>query len=116
MVHEVLLKFSEIITETEFLITREIKGLKNIKCKIQLKDGSNLRISEKWSDQQLMQYSYYWLDEENNLIISWDNIPHHPQISTYPHHKHLQKQDNIFDSKENSLEPVLEFIKKRISV
>ncbi len=115
MIHEILLKFVEIIAETEFLITREIKGFRYYKCKIQLIDGSNLRIIEEWSNQHLVQYSYYWLDEENNLIIGWDNAPHHPQITTYPHHKHIEKQDSVFDSENKNLESVLDFIKDRIS-
>jgi hypothetical protein len=115
MVHDVLKKFKGIVAETEFFITREIKGLLHYKCKIQLIDGSNLRISETRSNQKRIQYSYYWLDEENDIIVGWDNAPHHPQISTYPHHKHVQKQDNVLDSKENSLDSVLNFITTRIS-
>lgn len=115
MIHEILRQFNEIIAETEFLNVREIRGLRYYKCKIQLIDGSNLRISEKWTEQQVSQYSYYWLDDENKLIIGWDNAPHHSEISTYPHHKHIQHQTRVYISNENSLKVVLEFIKQRIS-
>lgn len=115
MIHEILHQFDEIISETESLNIREIKGLTHYKCKIQLIDGSNLRISEKWNEQQLIQYSYYWLDDENELIIGWDNASHHHQISTYPHHKHVQKQTKIYASNENCLKAVLDFIKQSIS-
>ena len=27
--------------------------------------------------------------KNGQLIIRWDNAPHHKQIQTYPHHKHL---------------------------
>jgi len=114
MIHEILKQFEDIIAEKEFLNIKEIRGLIHYKGKIQLIDGSNLRISEKWSGQQLIHYSYYWLDEENNLIIGWDNAPHHSQISTYPHHKHFQQQIKVFASIENDLKSVMELIKQQI--
>jgi len=79
-------------------------------------DGSNLRISEKREKDQLLQYSYYWLDEKNKLLIGWDNAPHHKEISTFPHHKHKQQQTEVCDSNENNLKTVLNFIKRRISI
>jgi len=114
VIQEILRQFDEIVVETEFLNIREIRGLIHYKCKVQLIDGSNLRISEKWHEQQLIQYSYYWLDDENNLIIGWDNAPHHPEISTHPHHKHIQHTNRISTSNENSLKLVLNFIKQQI--
>lgn len=115
MIHETLHQFNDIIAETEFLSIREIRDLTHYKCKIQLIDGSNLRISEKWHEQLLIQYSYYWLDDENELIIGWDNAPHHQDISTYPHHKHIGQQTKVHASYENCLKDVLDFIKQRIS-
>ena len=114
MIHEILKQFENIIAEKEFLNIKEIRGLIHFNGKIQLIDGSNLRISEKWSSEQLIQYSYYWFDEENNLIIGWDNAPHHPQISTYPHHKHIQQQIKVNASNENNLNSVMEFIRRQI--
>lgn len=114
MIHEILKQFKFLIAETEFLSTVEIKELIYNKCKIQFIDGSNLRISEKWNKDQLIQYSYYWLDDENNLIIGWDNAPHHHEILTYPHHKHIQHQNEVYASNENNLNAVLEFINQKI--
>ncbi|MBC8184066.1 hypothetical protein H8E88_23490 [candidate division KSB1 bacterium] len=114
MIHEILQQFKNIIYESEFLNIKKIKGLTHYKCKIQLIDGSNLRISEKWDEEQLIQYSYYWLDEKNELIVGWDNAPHYHEITSYPHHKHIQQQTKVQASNENCLEDVLDFIKQRI--
>jgi hypothetical protein len=115
MIQEILDQFNDIIVETEFLNVTKIRDLIHYKSKIQFIDGSNLRISEKWHDQKLIQYSYYWLDDENNLIIGWDNAPHHPQVATYPHHKHVQQQTEVHDSYERDLTTILEFIRQKIS-
>lgn len=29
------------------------------------------------------------MSNNNNLIFRYDNVKHHPQISTFPHHKHI---------------------------
>jgi len=114
MIQEVLEKFDNIIVDTEFLNVTKIRDLVHYKCKVQLIDGSNLRISEKWHKDQLVQYSYYWLDDENNLIIGWDNAPHHSQIETHPHHKHMQRQTEVHESYECDLNTILEFIAQMI--
>ena len=77
-----------------------------------LKDGTNLRVTEKWSDNQLERYAYYWLERDNTLKIGWDNAPHHTKISTHPHHKHVSQQTNISASNEQTLEQVIEWIQK----
>ena len=33
-------------------------------------------------------YTYHYQDRQNNLIFRYDNAPHHPEVSTHPHHKH----------------------------
>ena len=61
-----------------------------------------LRIWEKKLDDSLQRYSYYWIDELDNQIIGWDNAPHHPDIETFPDHKHvggksLASRDKLVD-------------------
>jgi hypothetical protein len=84
------------------------------KGKIILRDGSNLRIVEKYRHDQLIYYSYYWLTAANELIIGWDNAPHHPHLKTYPHHTHFAGRKKPIASNERNLPAVLEFIAKRI--
>lgn len=75
-----------------------------------LKDGTNLRITEQWEQTTLKRYSYYWLTVDNQLKIGWDNAPHHGNLATFPHHKHIERQDNLADSSETCLEEVLVFL------
>jgi len=51
-------------------------------------------------------YSYHYQDKEKVLIFRYDNAEHHPEISSYPHHKHIPKS-NIEASKEMFLAEVL---------
>lgn len=72
-----------------------------------LKDGTTLRVTERWVAQKLMRYSYYWLDAEDHLKIGWDNSPHHHQLDNYPHHKHMGEQAIRLPSYETNLEEVM---------
>ena len=80
-----------------------------------LRDGSNVRIAEQWNQQQLIRYSYYWLNVENELIIGWDNASHHRHLPSYPHHKHIGQQSNIQPSNEFDLDGVMAVILRQIS-
>ena len=102
--------FSDIIVKVEELQWEQDVDTEIVKAKIILTDGSNLRVSESIVDDQLVSYSYYWLDECNRLIIGWDNAPHHKDIKTFPHHKHIRKKTNVTRSNECCLNDVLRFI------
>ena len=99
---EILDEFSDIIRTIEFSSTTERYGFQFIKMRLRLIDGSSLRIWEKRFKGSLQRYSYYWLDELDNQIIGWDNAPHHPEIDTFPDHKHvggkpLPSKDKLID-------------------
>lgn len=89
------------------------EGIEILHAKAILSDGSNPRLSEVWIDGQLCRYAYYWLDERNIPIRGWDNAPHHPEISTHPHHQHVG--ENIEPSDVRYLDDVLTLLMRRIS-
>ncbi|NKQ34348.1 MAG: hypothetical protein HF973_01895 [Chloroflexi bacterium] len=35
-----------------------------------------------------LRYAYHYQDADGKMIFRYDNAPHHPEISTHPHHKH----------------------------
>ena len=41
----------------------------------------------------VIRYRYHLMDNDNNPVIRWDNAPHHPDISTFPHHVHYWDSD-----------------------
>lgn len=58
-----------------------------------LRDGSQVEFSEyvqfAANEQiQVITYSYHWSDAGGNLIRRWDNAPHFPHLSGFPHHVH----------------------------
>ncbi len=52
-----------------------------------------------------LKYRYHYMDGVQTLIFRYDNAPHHPQVDSFPHHKHTKQE--IQASKEPSLSIVL---------
>ena len=87
----------------------------SFKLRVLLIDGSTLRVEEHYAENRLGRYAYYLLDRTNNLIIGWDNAPHHTRLPNFPHHKHIARQDLPEPSYEATLESVLAVIKQQSS-
>ncbi len=111
-----LLKFHDIIVSIDSQNYEQTKQYEIYKCKITIIDGSNLRIFEKYDQSVLVYYSYYWLTPLNELIIGWDCAPHHPNIDSYPHHKHVAVQQKVVSTTERNLADVLRFIKNNVLI
>jgi hypothetical protein len=103
---EIEIRFSSKVANMALLEFDEV----TLRIIFYLKDGTNLRIAEQWDERKLRRYSYYWLTSKNELIIGWDNAPHHTHVETFPHHKHDRTQKNIAPSSETCLEDVMEYI------
>ncbi len=101
-------RFSDLV---ECVLPLELDG-ETLRLALYLKDGTTLRLAEQWNGAVLERYSYYWLTGDNQLKIGWDNAPHHTRLATFPHHKHVERQDNLQTSAETTLEAVMEIIRK----
>ncbi len=96
---------------TERIVPLDLDG-QTLRLILYLPDGTNLRLTEQWNGSVLERYSYYWLTATNELKIGWDNAPHHTHlVETFPHHKHLDRQDNLQPSSETRLGEVIAVIR-----
>ncbi len=101
---------------TEEIITPERA---NLRIRVRFESGHLLEINEAvWvqNDQLVsLDYRYHCQDEQNRLIFRYDNTPHFPHLTNYPHHKHLR--DGVVPSCkpdiENMVEEVLAFTRGR---
>ena len=94
----------------------DFKGGKNfyyLKIKANISKGSILFIREYLSRND-HNYSFHWQKENGDLLMRWDNSPHHVGVKTFPNHKHLS-DGQILESYEINIEKVLNFIKKAIA-
>jgi hypothetical protein len=65
-----------------------------------------------------VKYRYHYQElSAHNCIFRYDNAKHHPQLTTFPHHKHIGSEtepDNVTESPEISLENVLREIEHHV--
>ena len=67
-------------------------------------------MNEEWEGAALVRYGYYWLTPDNRLNIGWDNAPHHVELASFPHHKHVGEQTDRQPSDETDLADVMQVI------
>jgi hypothetical protein len=78
------------------------------RLRIIFSDGS-LLFAKEYIDPDERNYSFHWQKADNQMVMRWDNAPHHTNISTFPHHKHCG--ENILENTEISLKDVLNIIR-----
>ena len=76
-------------------------------------DGSMLEFMEYLKEENRLKYRFHLINKEGNMVFRYDNAPHHRDISSFPHHKHLP--DNVSESNEKGIMDMLDEIETLIS-
>ncbi len=58
---------------------------------------------------EVYKYSYHYQDRNSGLIFRYDMAPHHREIKTFPHHKHIHS-NNVIDASAPAFAQVLDEI------
>ena len=81
-------------------------------------DGSTVHFMElahiRGEEINRLKYRFHWIDANAEMTFRYDNAPHHPEIGTYPHHKHRRGEEKPEESKEVGLIEILAEIKAAI--
>jgi len=117
-------KIQTTITNSKMVASTNIEYIKVLENEgymqgaLTLIDGSELRLLEyaKISDGQavILRYRFQW-QTGGELITRWNNAPHHPEMETFPHHKHVKGEDKPKPSKAKTLISVLKEIEAQIA-
>ena len=82
-------------------------------------DGSTLQFMElvniKRDKMIRLKYRFHLTNANDEMVFRYDNAPHHPEIATYPRHKHVEGEKVPRRSKEVGLKDVLLEIEEMIS-
>lgn len=91
-------------------------GVAQYRMRVTLLDGSQLQCVERVRLQpdglRTEKYSFHWQRPDGYLICRWDNAPHHPELSTFPHHIHESDDTHVLPHKAMDISGVLERIEK----
>ncbi len=68
----------------------------NLRIRVRFLNGYLLELSEAAIVEsgriRHLCYRYHFQDRQNNVVFRYDNTPHFADISTFPHHKYLEKK------------------------
>lgn len=63
-----------------------------LRYRLLLKGDGLLEMFERFQTRAgqvlVTKYSFHWQDADGHLLKRWNNVPHHPEISTHLHHVH----------------------------
>ncbi len=103
------------IIEEQFISEKSYSDTKGyIEGRITFIDDSILEFSEvKDTDSKSkIKYRYHYMNLDNGLLFRYDNAKHFPELTTFPHHKHLLQ--NTIESEEPEIEGILMEIERAI--
>lgn len=90
------------------LASGDYNGL--VRCRVIFWDSSYLDLYEVVSTELgypvRVHYAYTYI-REGQRVFRYDNAPHHPEIATHPHHKHIGPTDRLAPADQPSLSQVL---------
>lgn len=98
------LRRSPLVKDVEILAFVEEKSVQFLRVRAEIRDGSVLYVRELLLADH-SKYSYHWQAQTGELLLRWDNAPHHPTLPTYPDHKH--EGERLEPSARASIEAVL---------
>jgi len=96
----------------EVLASDDFNGI--LRCRVYFWDESFLSIHETVSTELgypvRIVYAYSYI-RDDQCVFRYDNAPHHPDIVTFPHHKHIG-EDKIAPTDQPTVNQVLGEIEK----
>ncbi|NSW76733.1 MAG: hypothetical protein HPY68_08195 [Candidatus Atribacteria bacterium] len=105
-----LVEKSRVVKSHEIQDFQQGRDFYYLKLKIVLIDESELYVREYVSENEYL-YSYHWQYRDGKLRTRWDNAPHHRDLKTFPHHKHIPE---LAESGEITVEDVLRVIEQEL--
>lgn len=93
--HDTLLSRQELqIEELEILDRSDRPGqTSEFYARVRFPDASQLQVVEKLVVERFtilkVRYAYHYQRANGELVFRYDNVPHYPDIKTFPHHKHV---------------------------
>lgn len=101
-------RVSQIGDPWECLASDEYNGV--LRCRVFFWDDSFLDLFEVVSTELgypvRVGYAYTYL-RQGERVFRYDNAPHHPEVITYPHHKHIGPSDRLAPADQPGLGQIL---------
>ena len=106
-----LLQRSAFIENVDVEYDVKSKNIGIIQGTLEMIDGFTLQFMELINIERdkitRPKYRFHLMNVNDEMIFRYDNAPHHPEIATHPHHKHVKGESVPKQSKGVGLKEVL---------
>jgi hypothetical protein len=113
MFYNTVRDFSDIVISYTVTEYRRYGTAMSFIAKVEFFDRSVLFIRDYLFKDGKRKYSYHWQDKSGSLLSRWDNAPHHKDILSYPHHRHLDDAE-VVATTERNLPEIFSIIRKTV--
>ena len=116
---DAIIALCPIIVKTDLIKDKRSPYIGFLEGHLSFLDGSSLHAVEFVNVKTIVdryKYSYHYQDANNQLIFRYDMAPHHPDVATFPHHKHVGAAANAQEASAPTLEDVLREIESLLIV
>jgi len=108
---------SPIIAEYRILRERATRTDGYLRLKATLINGDFLELVEAFergaSEIAVVDYRHQWMDaSQSQLHRRWDGAPHHAELLDFPHHVHIETEDNVIPGEPMSILAVLDVLER----
>ena len=92
-----------------------------VRIRITLSNGDFLEAAEYFvlqdDDLTTRRYRYQWMDKKRRKLRKrWDNVEHFPDLSNFPDHIHIGKEENVEPGESLSIIQLLDVLAGEISI
>lgn len=106
---------TQIVQPITCLASDDHNGL--VRCRVFFWDNSYLDFQETVSTELgypvRIHYAYTYL-RQGQRVFRYDNAPHHPEVATHPHHKHIGPLERLAPADAPTLGQVLAEIEEAL--
>lgn len=104
------------VSKYEVLVHEHTADKFQLKLRIEFTDKSVLYTNE-YIGNLIRKYAFQWQTVNSSWLVRWDNVPHFPKLSSFPHHKHDYRSGSeiVTDSFDISLAEVLTYIHDQLT-
>lgn len=99
-----------VVVKTDLVKDKRSPYIGFLEGRLYFLDGSSLHVVEFVNVKTIIdryKYSYHYQDANLQLIFRYDMAPHHRELATFPHHKHVGATDEAKEAAAPTLEDVL---------
>lgn len=110
---------SPIVETFSIVEERDLADRGYFRTRITLANADFLEIAEYFviisGQPQPERYRYQWMDSTRQILRRrWDNVPHFPDLPNFPHHVHIDAENNVQTSMARGTTEFLTFLQAEI--